>query len=133
MYIVYKYLHFTCFLRGNFEHFFIIVKFDFVFITYVVNIWVWLGVKPADFFFQIIQRNTGSVYKSKSFMKEDLLKNKLKKTNMSDSKQKVSICGDVNGRFKSLFSKFEAINKKSGPFDFMFCVGNLFGENLAPG
>lgn len=47
---------------------------------------------------------------------------------MSD-KQKVLICGDVNGRFKSLFAKIEAINKKSGPFDFLFCVGNFFGPD----
>ncbi|EFN63870.1 CWF19-like protein 1 [Camponotus floridanus] len=47
---------------------------------------------------------------------------------MSD-KQKVLICGDVEGHFKFLFSKVEAINKKSGPFDFLLCVGNFFGED----
>ncbi|XP_043262500.1 CWF19-like protein 1 [Colletes gigas] len=44
-------------------------------------------------------------------------------------KQKVLICGDVEGHFKFLFNKVEAINKKSGPFDFLLCVGNFFGEN----
>ena len=44
-------------------------------------------------------------------------------------KQKVLICGDVEGHFKFLFNKVESINKKSGPFDFLLCVGNFFGEN----
>ncbi|OAD59303.1 CWF19-like protein 1 [Eufriesea mexicana] len=44
-------------------------------------------------------------------------------------KQKVLICGDVEGHFKFLFNKVEAINKKSGPFDFLLCVGNFFGKN----
>lgn len=47
---------------------------------------------------------------------------------MSD-KQKVLICGDVEGHFKFLFSKVDAINKKSGPFDFLLCVGNFFGAD----
>lgn len=46
---------------------------------------------------------------------------------MSD-KQKVLLCGDVEGRFKLLFSKVEAINKKNGPFEFLLCVGNFFGQ-----
>ncbi|XP_046435510.1 CWF19-like protein 1 [Neodiprion fabricii] len=45
---------------------------------------------------------------------------------MSD-KQKVLVCGDVRGNFKALFTKIEVINKKSGPFDFLLCVGNFFG------
>lgn len=44
-------------------------------------------------------------------------------------KQKILISGDAEGRFKLLFSKVEAINKKSGPFDFLLCVGNFFGVN----
>lgn len=47
---------------------------------------------------------------------------------MSD-KQKVLICGDVEGHFNFLFSKVDAINKKSGPFDFLLCVGNFFGND----
>lgn len=46
-------------------------------------------------------------------------------------KQKVLICGDVEGHFKFIFDKIEAINKKSGPFDFLLCIGNFFGENNA--
>jgi len=48
--------------------------------------------------------------------------------NMSD-KQKVLICGDVQGHFTILFSKVEIINKKNGPFDFLLCVGNFFGAD----
>lgn len=39
------------------------------------------------------------------------------------------MCGDVDGHFKFLFSKVENVNKKNGPFDFLFCVGNFFGDN----
>lgn len=35
----------------------------------------------------------------------------------------------MEGHFKFLFSKVEAINKKSGPFDFLLCVGNFFGKD----
>ncbi|KAB0804662.1 hypothetical protein PPYR_01632 [Photinus pyralis] len=44
-------------------------------------------------------------------------------------KQKILICGDVEGRFITLFNRVEAINKKSGPFDLLLCVGNFFGVN----
>uniref|UniRef100_A0A1B6E6F5 Cwf19-like C-terminal domain-containing protein n=2 Tax=Clastoptera arizonana TaxID=38151 RepID=A0A1B6E6F5_9HEMI len=44
-------------------------------------------------------------------------------------KQKILICGDVNGKFKHLFSRVANINKKSGPFDFLLCVGNFFGTS----
>ncbi|KAK0089641.1 hypothetical protein PV325_006351 [Microctonus aethiopoides] len=44
-------------------------------------------------------------------------------------KQKILICGDVEGRFKLLFSKVESIIKKSGSFDLLLCVGDFFGEN----
>lgn len=44
-------------------------------------------------------------------------------------KQKVLICGDVEGHFKFMFDKIETINKKNGPFDFLLCVGNFFGQN----
>lgn len=44
-------------------------------------------------------------------------------------KQKVLICGDVEGHFNFVFSKVDTINKKSGPFDFLLCVGNFFGKD----
>lgn len=47
---------------------------------------------------------------------------------MSD-KQKILICGDVEGRFITLFNRVDSINKKAGPFDLLLCVGNFFGVN----
>lgn len=46
---------------------------------------------------------------------------------MSD-KQRVLLCGDVEGRFKLFFKKIDTVNKKSGPFDFLLCVGDFFGK-----
>ena len=43
-------------------------------------------------------------------------------------KEKVLISGDVEGRFKSFFSKIDIINKKNGPFEFLLCTGNFFGK-----
>lgn len=45
------------------------------------------------------------------------------------------ICGDVEGKFKTLFSRVDNINKGHGPFDLLFCVGKFFGatdEGLEP-
>ncbi|CAG9865148.1 unnamed protein product [Phyllotreta striolata] len=44
-------------------------------------------------------------------------------------KQKLLICGDVEGKFQQLFKRVESINNKSGPFDCLLCVGNFFGIN----
>ncbi|XP_056630203.1 CWF19-like protein 1 homolog [Diorhabda sublineata] len=44
-------------------------------------------------------------------------------------KQKILLCGDVEGKFDTLFKRVESINKKSGPFDCLLCVGNFFGIN----
>ncbi|XP_054278247.1 CWF19-like protein 1 [Macrosteles quadrilineatus] len=44
---------------------------------------------------------------------------------------KVLVCGDVNGKFKTLFSRVEKVNKKNGPFDLLLCVGNFFGPNTS--
>lgn len=46
-----------------------------------------------------------------------------------DSKQKILIVGDVNGKFKSFFARLENVNKKTGPFDLAICVGNFFGPS----
>ncbi|XP_059486159.1 CWF19-like protein 1 [Neocloeon triangulifer] len=43
-------------------------------------------------------------------------------------KFKILVCGDVNGKFNKLFSRIESINAKNGPFDYLFCVGNFFGD-----
>lgn len=39
------------------------------------------------------------------------------------------VCGDVEGRFNTLFNRVETINSKSGPFEMLLCVGNFFGIN----
>nr|XP_019536953.2 CWF19-like protein 1 homolog [Aedes albopictus] len=44
-----------------------------------------------------------------------------------DAKQKILIVGDVKGKFKSFFARIENVNKKSGPFDLVLCVGSFFG------
>ncbi|KAG5899542.1 hypothetical protein JTB14_008228 [Gonioctena quinquepunctata] len=44
-------------------------------------------------------------------------------------KQKILFCGDVEGKFNTLFKRVESIMKKSGPFDMLLCVGNFFGIN----
>ncbi|XP_037043320.1 CWF19-like protein 1 homolog [Bradysia coprophila] len=46
-----------------------------------------------------------------------------------DQKQKILVCGDVKGNFKQLFGRVESINKKSGPFEMLLCVGDFFGDN----
>lgn len=39
------------------------------------------------------------------------------------------LCGDVEGKFDDLFKRVATIQKKSGPFDALLCVGNFFGIN----
>lgn len=39
------------------------------------------------------------------------------------------VCGDVEGRFNTLFDRVHKVNEKSGPFDLLLCVGNFFGIN----
>ncbi|XP_055624320.1 CWF19-like protein 1 homolog [Toxorhynchites rutilus septentrionalis] len=46
-----------------------------------------------------------------------------------DNKQRILIVGDVNGRLKSFFARIETVNKKTGPFDLVLCVGNFFGSS----
>jgi hypothetical protein len=46
-----------------------------------------------------------------------------------EQKRKILLCGDVEGKFNSLFNRVSTIDKKSGPFDCLFCVGNFFGIN----
>ncbi|KAK6183907.1 hypothetical protein SNE40_006477 [Patella caerulea] len=48
---------------------------------------------------------------------------------MSAKSLKVLACGDVEGRFSQIFNRVSAIQKKSGPFDLLLCVGDFFGDN----
>uniref|UniRef100_A0A182WWW8 Cwf19-like C-terminal domain-containing protein n=1 Tax=Anopheles quadriannulatus TaxID=34691 RepID=A0A182WWW8_ANOQN len=46
-----------------------------------------------------------------------------------EQKLKLLVCGDVRGKLKSFFARIENVNKKSGPFDLVLCVGDFFGAN----
>ncbi|XP_056603558.1 CWF19-like protein 1 isoform X2 [Triplophysa dalaica] len=39
------------------------------------------------------------------------------------------VCGDVEGRINALFNRVNAIQKKSGQFDLLLCVGDFFGTS----
>lgn len=41
---------------------------------------------------------------------------------------KLLLCGDVNGQFRKLFDRVATVNKKSGPFEMLVCVGDFFGS-----
>ena len=41
---------------------------------------------------------------------------------------KVLFCGPPEGSLGDLFKKVDTVNRKSGPFDVLFCVGQFFGE-----
>jgi len=40
--------------------------------------------------------------------------------------KKILVCGDVGGSYQQLFKRIETINKSSGPFDMLLCVGSFF-------
>ncbi|XP_047431352.1 CWF19-like protein 1 [Mugil cephalus] len=46
---------------------------------------------------------------------------------MGDQPVRVLACGDVEGRLNALFSRVQAIQKKTGQFDLLLCVGEFFG------
>lgn len=48
---------------------------------------------------------------------------------MSKDVLKILVCGDVDGKFKQFFSRVSSVNKKNGPFEMVFCVGNFFGDD----
>ncbi|VDN06227.1 unnamed protein product [Thelazia callipaeda] len=48
---------------------------------------------------------------------------------MSVTSLKILVCGDVNGHFDALLKRVNNVNKKSGPFDMLFCVGEFFGPD----
>ncbi|XP_048342142.1 LOW QUALITY PROTEIN: CWF19-like protein 1 [Sphaerodactylus townsendi] len=45
---------------------------------------------------------------------------------------RVLSCGDVEGRLGALFGRVEAVQKRSGAFDLLLCVGNFFGSAEDP-
>lgn len=42
---------------------------------------------------------------------------------------KILVAGDVDGNFDQLFSRIRSIQKKSGNFDLLLCVGDFFGKD----
>uniref|UniRef100_H3DN04 CWF19-like protein 1 n=1 Tax=Tetraodon nigroviridis TaxID=99883 RepID=H3DN04_TETNG len=46
---------------------------------------------------------------------------------MEEKPLRVLACGDVEGRLSILFSRVQTIQKKSGQFDLLLCVGEFFG------
>lgn len=41
------------------------------------------------------------------------------------------VAGDVEGQYDALFNRVNTINKKSGPFDMLLCVGDFFSSDPA--
>uniref|UniRef100_A0A8C2APA3 CWF19-like protein 1 n=1 Tax=Cyprinus carpio TaxID=7962 RepID=A0A8C2APA3_CYPCA len=48
---------------------------------------------------------------------------------MEEKPLRVLACGDVEGRINALFNRVNAIQKKSGQFDLLLCVGEFFGNS----
>lgn len=44
-------------------------------------------------------------------------------------KLKILVSGDVRGKFKALMKRVSTVNEKSGPFDYLLCVGDFFGPS----
>ncbi|XP_040110149.1 CWF19-like protein 1 isoform X1 [Oryx dammah] len=47
---------------------------------------------------------------------------------MAQKPLRLLACGDVEGKFDALFNRVRAIQKKSGNFDLLLCIGNFFGS-----
>ncbi|XP_048727502.1 CWF19-like protein 1 [Ostrea edulis] len=48
---------------------------------------------------------------------------------MTSKALKILVSGDVEGNFDKLFGRVNTIQKKSGSFDLLLCVGDFFGKN----
>ncbi|XP_046860261.1 CWF19-like protein 1 [Xenia sp. Carnegie-2017] len=46
---------------------------------------------------------------------------------MDQKPYKILVCGDVNGKLKTLYKRVSNILKKSNDFEMLLCVGNFFG------
>ncbi|XP_068163064.1 CWF19-like protein 1 [Antennarius striatus] len=46
---------------------------------------------------------------------------------MGEQPVRVLVCGDVGGRLSVLFGRVQSIQKKTGQFDLLLCVGEFFG------
>ncbi|BFZ05224.1 hypothetical protein BsWGS_08263 [Bradybaena similaris] len=50
---------------------------------------------------------------------------------MTDKPLRILVSGDVEGNFGQLYKRVESIQKKSGNFDLLLCVGDFFSINLS--
>ncbi|XP_035824397.1 CWF19-like protein 1 [Aplysia californica] len=50
---------------------------------------------------------------------------------MSSKPLRILVSGDVEGNFQQLFKRVDTIQKKSGKFDLLLCVGDFFGPDLS--
>ncbi|KPP64614.1 CWF19-like protein 1-like [Scleropages formosus] len=50
---------------------------------------------------------------------------------MGDKPLRVLVCGDVEGKINVLFNRVTSVQKKSGQFDLLLCVGEFFGPSPA--
>lgn len=41
------------------------------------------------------------------------------------------VCSGVNGQIKSFIDHVEGLFAKKGPFDYVFCIGDFFGDGVA--
>uniref|UniRef100_A0A8K9WTZ0 CWF19-like protein 1 n=1 Tax=Oncorhynchus mykiss TaxID=8022 RepID=A0A8K9WTZ0_ONCMY len=48
---------------------------------------------------------------------------------MGEKPLKILACGDVEGSINAVFNRVRTIQKKSGQFDLLLCVGNFFGSS----
>ncbi|XP_027019704.2 CWF19-like protein 1 [Tachysurus fulvidraco] len=48
---------------------------------------------------------------------------------MDEKPLRVLACGDVEGRISALYNRVNTIQKKSGQFDLLLCVGDFFGRS----
>ncbi|PKU68284.1 zinc finger CCCH domain-containing protein 59 isoform X1 [Dendrobium catenatum] len=47
---------------------------------------------------------------------------------MVSSSPRILLCGDVLGRLNQLFKRVQSVNKSTGPFDALLCVGQFFPD-----
>ncbi|CAH1785742.1 unnamed protein product [Owenia fusiformis] len=48
---------------------------------------------------------------------------------MSNTTLRVLVAGDVQGKFGTLYKRVDSIQKKTGAFDLLLCVGDFFGDD----
>ncbi|KAJ8381965.1 hypothetical protein SKAU_G00027430 [Synaphobranchus kaupii] len=48
---------------------------------------------------------------------------------MGEQPLRILVCGDADGRINVLFNRVKTIQKKSGQFDLLLCVGDFFGSS----